>query len=212
MKNLNMRGFVFLAIILMIYTWPISGCGQSRNDISNREQMKFDVIDSLLGKPYEFTDAGISIRPPAAFQILPDSMLTALREKFEGVLKDSGAVELSRMFIDRHTGAGMMIFTIRDLNLSSDTVAFVKKYKEALIDIYGSPNVVSGDYWIKEIFVKNYMITDSLNVRIQLLCRSQLNYGLEIQYYVSRDIYPKLIKTFESSIGSLKVIQNGGKE
>jgi hypothetical protein len=206
-------GTVFFVIISqMLFICLLSGCSQSQNNAGISQQMKFEVIDSLLGTEYIIPNAGICIRPPVNFSPISDSLLSRLQSKLKEMFGDSEKIELQQFLMDKTNGAGMMISTIQGLSLTSDTAIFMSRFRGAIDETYNKINVKSGDYWIGDIYIKNFLIMDSLNIRFQLLCFPKENTGFELQYFSNRKTYPQLIKSIESSIGSLKPIQLGGQE
>jgi hypothetical protein len=63
---------------------------------------------------------------------------------------------------------------------------------------------------VNDVYVRNYLVTDSTHVRFQLLCLSQGDDALELVYFASRQSYPIMVRAFESSIGTIEVLRKGG--
>jgi hypothetical protein len=203
-------GRLYLVAVNLFFVYLIAGCGSSKNDAAKAQQTKFEVIDSLLGPKFEIPNSGKSINPPVNFAALPDSILEGLKAQVKESVGDSEGIELQQFFIDEPRSAGLMISTIKGLNLSSDTTVFVGRYRKAVSEAFGLPNIKSDNYWIGDIYVLNFLIMDSVNVKYQLLCMSKTNDGVELQFFASQQLYPQLIKRFESSIGSMKLTKKEG--
>ena len=107
--------------------------------------------------------------------------------------------------------AGVMAAEIMELTLKSDTTAFFANYRQTIFDVRGQDNVREGEYWVNRVFVKNFLITDSINVHFQLICFTGEANAIELNYFCPRQFYPELVKLFESSIGSLNSINKGGE-
>jgi hypothetical protein len=186
-----------------------SGCGSSSN--KHQEQpLSFDVIDSLLGPVFEVPSAGKSFRPATGFLPIPDSLFEVLREHFDKEMGTKRKVDFVQFFFDQRHSAGLIVSTVQNLNLETDTTDFLQNYYHSLLDVYGSEHIKAGGYWVDGIFVKNYLVMDSLHVRFHLLCLSAKGNALALEYVVPHQTYPDVVKSLESSIGTLKPIHNGG--
>ena len=197
--------------VLLLLLLPLAvGCYSSDKEPATARQLSFEVIDSLLEPVYNVESAWKSFRPPVGFVPVPDSLFAVLSEKFTQEVSSEQKVDLVQFFFDRRHRAGLIVSTVRDLNLTTDTAAFIGRYRQAILAEYGEDHVTAGDYWVDSIYVKNFLVTDSAQVRFQLLCLTLEGNALELQYVVPRAVYPKVLKSLESSIGSLKPICQGG--
>ena len=197
------------AILLLLLPLVVA-CDSPDKEEATARQLSFEVTDSLLGPVYEVQSAGKSFRPPVGFVPIPDSLLGILREKFTREVSPEGKIDFVQFFFDQQHSAGLIVSTVRGLNLTADTAAFVSRYRQAILAEYGEDHVTAGDYWVDSVYVKNFLVTDSAQVRFQLLCLSLEGDALELQYVVPRAVYPEVLKSLESSIGSLKPICQGG--
>ncbi|MFH1374561.1 MAG: hypothetical protein ABII79_12275 [bacterium] len=188
----------------------IVGCHSSGSDQSTAQQLSFDVVDSLLGPICEVATARKSFHPPVDFVPIPDSLFEILHTRFTQEVSPEGMIEFIRFFFDEQHSSGLIVSTVDGLNLTADTSIFIDKYRQAVLAEYGNDNVRVGDYWVDSIYVKNFIITDSVHVRFQLLCLSSEGDALELQYVVPRAVYATMIKSLESSIGTLKPLHQGG--
>ncbi len=196
---------------LLLLLLPLAvACQSSEKEQLTARQLSFDVVDSLLGPVYEVKSARKSFHPPVGFEPVPDSLHAILREKFIQEVSLEGKVDFVQFFFDQRHSAGLIVSTVRDLNLTTDTTAFIGRYRQAILAEYGEDQVTAGDYWVDSIYVKNFLVTDSAQVRFQLLCLTLEGDALELQYVVPRAAYPSVLKSLESSIGSLKPINQGG--
>ncbi len=195
---LGRRAFVLLLLPLVV------ACYSSDDKGATARQLSFEVVDSLLEPVYEVESAGKSFRPPVGFVPLPDSFFAILQEKFTQIVSPEVKVDFVQFFFDKRHSAGLIVSTIHELNLTGDTVTFVENYRLSLVDTYGEDHITAGDYWVDSIYVKNFLVMDSVHVRFQLICLSTEDDALELQYVVPRAFYSDLVKSLESSIGTLK--------
>jgi hypothetical protein len=206
---IKLQGVSFFLLNLTIIILLLIGCDSSSTDKNEKQDLAFDVDDTLLELPFELTQANMEIRPPVGFKAVSDSYHQELQSFF---LKERGAntnLQFHQFFFDSLHSAGMVVFSVKELNLSSDTMNFFGNYQKVLEGQYGPDRVKSGEYWVNGIFVKNYLVTDSNTVRFQLLCLSSNNDAMEVHYIVPHSEYEQVVKLIESSIGSLKP-KNGG--
>jgi hypothetical protein len=196
--------------LIVTFALISSGCSSSSSNKHQEQQLSFDVIDSLLGPEYEVPSAEKSFRPATGFLPIPDSLFEILRERFAKEIGTKRRIDFIQFFFDQQHSAGLIVSTVQSLNLQTDTTEFLQNYYHSLVDMYGSEHVKAGDYWVDSIFVKNYLVMDSLHVRFHLLCLSAEGNALALEYVVPNQSYPDVVKSLESSIGTLKPIRNGG--
>jgi len=206
------RQVVLCAFLVVPPVVVCFGCGSGQDERASVEHLRFDVVDSLLGPAYEIKTAGKRLNLPLGFAPVPDSVLAALKTQLTSSIGPQGGIEMVGCFLDTLHAAGMLVSVVDGYTLSSDTVGFFGRYRQSLCGAYGGDQVREGEYWVKQIYVKNFLITDSVNVRFQLLCLSAESDAVELIYFAPRDLYPKVIKRFESSIGSLQLINREGVE
>lgn len=189
-----------IVIALAFLFFPACGSNQSDKQISD---MNFNVVDSLLAPALELGTSDWQIRPPKDLTALPDSLMAEFRKILSSSIKDSSKITLLGFLLNEETRASMMISSIADLNLQSDTAGFMDNYRHAIRDEYGMQNIESGDYWHGEIYIKNILISDSLNVQFRLICLKPSNDAIELIYTTPRAVYSDYVRSIESSIGSL---------
>lgn len=180
------------------------GCS-TREDSGEVGRMSFDVVDSLLGPACDIAGSDIQVNPPIGFEPAADNVWLMLRVRLSQIDGENQGLHLVRCFLDTINSAGLMISVIDRPALSSDTAAFIARYRQSLVDLFGIANVREGDYLVRDIHVKNFLVTDSVLIRFQLLCLSDTGSAVELTYFATRSQYPQLIKHFESSIGSLRL-------
>ena len=162
-----LRGCPFLVpgIILLVI---LIGCGSSDKQ-TDTGQMSFNVVDSLLAGRYEMANIGQSFRPPAGFVPASDSMMKLFEAALTEKLGRESNIDLTACFFDSTYSAGVLVAEIDNLTLHSDTTDFFNRYRYSLYEKYGVENIREGEYRVDRVFIKNFLVTDSENVRFQLL-------------------------------------------
>lgn len=203
-RQLVLWGVVSAALV-------VSSCGSGGgSDSDSANQLGFSVVDSLLGPPFTVARAGQQFSPPAGFVQASDSLLTVMRAQLQASLGQETGVELVGCFLDSALPLGLVVSVIDTLNLSADTGSYFHRYGGSLRAVFGENQVREGEYRVHDIFVKNFLVTDSINVRFQLLCLAKSGNAMELTYFAPRLLYPKYVRYFESSIGSLQLTKQGG--
>lgn len=174
----------------------------ARKQQTRGNEIYFEVVDSLLGPPVDLP-GGLRVRPPREFVAIPDSLLEQLKAMLADSLGGVEKIRLIRFFFDERDGAGLMVSQIKDFKLNGDTTEFMQGYRSSLRERYGADNIKSGDFWHNDIFIKNMVTNDSAGVQFRVIGLAPDSDGLELIYTVPRHVYMGMVKSVESSIGSL---------
>ena len=196
-----------LSIASLVWLGVFCACGDER---ATAEHLAFEVVDSLLGAVKQLNPEGMNFRPPAGFIAVPDSLVPRLESTLTARIPNREGIDLKLAYVSPQHQAGLIASLIPGLQGIADTNVFVPGYRERLLRTYGAANVTIGDYWVDSVYVKNYMVTDSAEVRIQLICLMSGGTAVELQYVTPRSAYPKLLRALESSIGTLSSRKGGG--
>lgn len=196
---------IIISIIIPAVVFSV-GCSSPEKKESSTTK-PFAAVDSLLGEVYQIPNTDKSFRPPIGFEAAADTVLEMLRAQLARNLGDQTGVEMVQCFLDTIHTAGLTVSTIEGINLGVDTTGFIERYRQKLYDIFGQENIGQNDYWVNNILVKNFIVSDAVIVRAQLLCLSETGNAIELTYFTPREQYPELIKLFESSMGSIEPAQ-----
>lgn len=194
----------------------LSGCDRTPPQSQGPEELSFVVVDSLLGPELVIEEANKALRPPQGFRTVPDSLLAALREQGLAALQDQLAspfrstcdVELVSAFLDSARRAGLVVSVLR--GVAPNDEEYAEAYEDVLHDVCENADVRSGDYVVNDVYVRNFLVSDASLIRFQLLCFSEGDDALELVYFASRSSYRNLVRAFESSIGTVRVVEKGG--
>jgi hypothetical protein len=191
---------ILMAFISLIVAGGCSGQKKSKSGQND----PFSINDSLIGSEYKITGTGKSICPPINYAPAPDSVIKMLRASFE---KGSGVipgVTLVQCFLDTSHISGLLVTVIDSLNLGADTAKFMEWYRQSLVNLFGPQNVHESNALIGDISLKSFLAIDSLNFRYQFVCLTQTGNAVELNYFGPRIFYPTLMRSLESSVGSIK--------
>ncbi len=196
-----------LYLIIAILMISLIGCssGEKKEQASTFGQMQFTVVDSLLGDTLHYEESGLMISIPRGFFPLPDS-IRMMAQKSTAFLRNDTTGSI-KVYLNQSRGSGLIVSLLTDLDLDSDTSKFLLDYYNALVQTHGEEGITVGDYWIDDVLVKNFLITDSQSVMFDLICLTKNRNAMHVQYLVPKQFYGEMIKTLESSIGSITAIK-----
>ncbi len=191
-------------IFIIVACWGclLCGCGPSEKE-PEAQSMMFDVVDSLLGEQLILAESGIQFSLPAGFVGAPDSVLQIISKHIKIYAYDTLQVEPFGCYIDTVNRAGIVITTLHGIEIKTEPSGFTEKYYQSLLDIFGSSQVHAGSYEVGGVYVRNFLVTHGGMVRFHMLCQADSGQSAELVYFASGETYPRLIKHFESSMGTV---------
>ncbi|GEM_PF-5868046 len=194
---INKSGFqVVLFSVAAMTALILCGCGSK-----NSPDM------SLLGDSYDVPSTGKSLRLPKSFVPLADSELIAAKEYVRQQLGDNLGMSLQQIYHADSSQSTIWIYSINDLNTSTDTAAFINYYRQGLLTAFGDSNVKMDNYKVGDILVKEFIVkaVEYAYMKMYLICISNSDNGLILEYNTPITNYDSYKKAFESSIASLKI-------
>jgi hypothetical protein len=202
---------VTLALFLMCvlpFFLALFGCDRAANRFDGAERLGFSVSDSLLGERVVIERANKALRAPAGFEGASDSLFAALQGIRLRSAEGAADAELVAALFDTAHRGGLTATVLPGITHQDDD--YIRRYEGALREVEGHSDVRAGDYLVNDVYVSNFLVTDSAHVRFQLLCFSEGDEALELVYFARRQSYPDLVRAFESSIGTIEVLRKGG--
>jgi hypothetical protein len=189
--------------IALIITLFHAGCSSSDSPKTRVESLAFEVNDSLLGDTIAIAESGLYVVAPATYHARIDTV----PEQFQSLQDhEFPSHDLIAVYYDPTAIAELQVAVIRDLNLATDTSLFMANYRKMLSDAYGDSAIKTGDFMVNDVLVKNFLMMDSGFVQFKLLCLTYGKPAAEIEYITYKQDYPKLLKSIESSMGTIQTI------
>ena len=136
---------------------------------------------------------------PRGCQPIEETYLQRLRQIMEAASIGGKQVELVQVYSDERTGLGVVLSLVHDLRANRRALPVGEVYHQSLIEAYGAQNVRVRDYIINDVYVKNFVVQNSVNLRLQLLCLRDADRAVELQFVVPRRAYEELRASVESS-------------
>ena len=196
------------ALSLLLISLAAPGCDRSPERSEQAERLSFTITDSLLGAELAVPQANKVLRVPAGFEALSDALLDSLRGLRAEIGGSGTSVELVAALVDPARGGGLTASVIPGVSLGDDQ--HIERYESVLREVASESDVRSGAYMVNDVLVRNNLVSDSTQVRFHLLCLSEGDAALELVYFAPRLSYPTMVRAFESSIGTIRVLRKGG--
>ncbi len=206
----SIKTIILYAMVGCVVGLALAGCSSEPEPEEAAPTLRFQVVDSLLRPPVELAELDLYFRPPRNFTPPTDSLAQLFKTQLAGREWEYGELVVIHSFVHPELPAGILISRITSASLDGDTARLFAMYRDILRHGQQQTTIREGEFWVNEVFTKNFLITDSLNVRFQLICLSDHFHGAEFIYYASRQTYPRIVRYIESSIGSIERIHKGG--
>ena len=181
-------------LLLPLVLWVTTSCTSSSEEDSGPVEMKFAVVDALLGPPATLREPGMSIRPPKGWEALDSAKVAAL----EAPRGHTFQLKPRMIFMDDSTGSVLVVSSWT--TASNWTWAQLEARQRGEVD-----QAVRGRQARHDSFILagqnclQSLVQDSLRVNFKLL----LAKGIQLDYVVPGAVYATQVEQIESSLGSL---------
>jgi hypothetical protein len=166
-------------------------------------ELTFEVDSTKLELPNQDQDLGIQFNAPKGWILTPKTLLEAFSNRDSSIFLEEADFKITPISIclNQETRCLLYISKIHGIQDS----ASVDKYKDLIQRIF-SPTKV-GDFLKDNIRFTQYLIQDERRVNFKLLFFNSKNQLIQFDYIVPKDVYLSELKAIESSIGSIKLIE-----
>jgi len=181
-----------------------AGCG----DGSSRQEgpLTFRVDPARLGQRFERTGAGFTLRAPAGWEALPDSLVSAAMARLRDAGAEIGLREPEMLAVYRAAPEGATLAVSRyDAELppaSRDSLALL--HLATMRRQHPGGQVDDGRFVYRGFEIVQLRAVDSVTVAFKLLLSRKSRPLAQLDYVVPRSIYSRELESVESSIGSLE--------
>jgi len=190
----------FLAILIF------AGAGCSERSGQKAEPLSFRVDPNRLGERFEREGVGFTLRAPAGWQALPDSLVrTAMdRLRAEGSAVGTLEPEMLALYQSRPDGATLSVsrYTQALPAAARDSLALL--HLQAMKRRHPGAQVDDGRFVYHGFEIVQFRAVDSTRVAFKLLLHHDARPLVQLDYVVPRSSYSRELESVESSIGSLE--------
>lgn len=183
---------VFIFFIMLISCKP---------DVRNDEDMKFNVVDSLIEQEINMKSLGIEFAPPVNFRS-DVSNLNVIQNQFRR-LEAFKNLKVEDIFIDRSNSALMII---SDISGIQDSIIndIVRNSDILFADTATKTKVLTDDYNYNGFKVHQVLIQNPQFVNFKLFYLEGTDKAFEVDFITPKATYQNITKAIESSLGTFK--------
>ncbi len=198
------RGTSRLVLLSLVPALLLAGC---ERDSSRREEpLSFRVSPERLGDRFEDSGIGLSLRAPAGWDAMPDSLVRAAMDG----LRASGAAigtrepELLALFRRSPEGATLAVSRYQDTLEPAARDSLALLHLRAMRRQHPDGRVEDGRFVYRGFEIVQFRAVDSTTVAFKLLLSRTARPLVQLDYVVPRSVYSRELESVESSIGSLE--------
>ena len=171
------------------------------------QELEFLVDKALIDSCYSDSSLKIAFCPPKGWNPLPDSTLKQARIKLERTLQPTTNIHfrLIQLFLDSTNGNFCSLTQVSVVGALPTLVHMAQIYEESLPEKFPKAQINKGRFQIENIGVIQFLILTEEQVIFKLLFATPTRSICQLDYAIARAIYPKVVRSIESSIGSLTV-------
>lgn len=193
-----------LRTLLLLLLMLAAGCGKEAERKS--DAITFRVNPERLGERFESPGTGLSLRAPAGWNALPESLVSAAMDRLRAAGTAIGVAEPEMLALYRGAPEGSTLAVSRyDAELppaSRDSLAIL--HLSAMRLQHPAAQVDDGRFVYRGFEIVQLRSVDSVTVAFKLLLSRKAQPLVQLDYVVPRSAYSRELESVESSIGSLE--------
>lgn len=191
-------------ILIIIFTLLSSGCKSKVPPVNqNPVKMFFSVDSTRINKTVVNQKFNIQYAPPKNWNEVSDQVFSRIKNGLQSINYDSSGLTINPLNLyctDSLKGI---------LSLSSvEGMKSPEEYEKILSEKFGAENVKSTNYMKDDIQITQFLVETNKQVIFKIVFRSTRKNILQFDYITDRNSYMDMVKSIESSIGSIHLIHN----
>lgn len=202
-----------ISIFLYAFLWLFFCSNQNKNaNTDTLPEAYFDIDSAKIGKLFQNDDYGIRFNPPRAWELVSPEIFEKISEhvSYRGSDQEFSFKPIY-IFLDQENGSMLSISVLSSVDDTVSTEDLLKRYRELLDVRFGSSELKKVAFSKDGIGFLQFLIQEKDKVIFKLLFENLENQVIQLDYIVSRTIYPSEVKAIESSIGSILLVRKGGR-
>jgi len=199
----NFKKSITIAIVIFGF---MASCTKEREAKIEFLPLQFNVDQNLLSAVYADSSLAFQFQPPQGWNKLGGNDLEQLKQRIHLSISDTSIFRISpeQFFYEpvNKCLCALSSFTTFPEGMRFDS--FIRDFQKAFEASLTTQSVKQGYFQLDEFLVYQLLIMDEKNVSFKLICQGKTAQPFEIDYIVPMTVYESLLKSVESSIGSLK--------
>lgn len=167
--------------------------------------LTFQVDKALLGTTVTDTALNMTMAAPKGWTKIDDLMLAQVETEIEKQLQQ-GQVQssLHQIFLEQESSAVCSLTSFEDVT----TKTLLSSWNAMLQEMYPETEILRTTFLKDTIPIHQFMIITPTRVHIKLICEAAQDIVFAVDYVVPKNVYEKMLRSIESSIGSIQLINN----
>lgn len=200
MKFSVSKGLLSLFIFLFLF----AGC---KSSVESKAPVKLIFnVDSTRIAPAVIDDQfKITYSPPINWNLVSPGIMDKLKQTVQTNTPDSQLVTITPVaFYSTDSLSG--ILSVSSISFSDNSLKYsvlMDKYKNLLTSRFGEKNLKAAEYLKDELHITQYLIEKENQIIFKILFPNPDNNFIQFDYIAERKAYINMIKSIESSIGSI---------
>ncbi|MBN1155501.1 hypothetical protein JXB12_11335 [candidate division KSB1 bacterium] len=194
-----------MAFTLMVSALFIANCSRSSKDDDRYETLSFEVQSDLLSETFIDSTLGIQFAPPRDWKRIDSTLMSQLNDRLTLSENDSSAyaVTVREMFLDSVHTSLCAISTYERIDSTISFDDFINEFVEVAHINHASTIKKEGRSVINQLKFYQIIVMDKKTVNLKFVGKHHAPYPFQIDYIVPVNVYPNVIRSIESSIGSI---------
>ena len=201
----NWSGF-FQLLLCSIVISGFVGCDPPNAQKQPYETLVFNIDETRLEPAVADTTLRIKIAAPKNWKNIDDSMRQQVVNTLDTEPIQGLQIVPRWVFLNEGSGAMCVVSKLNSVEIAPDetlletlTIAYQNQFPNA---------TVRQAIFVKDAFrVHQLMVIATDFVRIKLICDAPETLVFQVDYHIPRDVYETELRSIESSIGSINLIQ-----
>lgn len=199
MKLFNLYTYAFLCTLII-------SCNNSDNKVSKDfPTLEFNIQNNLIEKETIINNLEISISSPINWLLTNQENINEVKLIFEEMFSFENNFKylLENIFIDDDNSSMLALGKV----FINDTLSFIEFNNLYVKELKKNNNEINSSIFYKEnILVSQLLINSENKINFRLFFENRKNEIIQVDYITSVKNYANEVKSIESSIGSIKLI------
>ena len=204
-KALKREWFTLLviAMVLALIVYALISSRSTKEPVY--PPLSFHVDKTLLGATVSDATLQMRMSMPKGWSRINEVTFSHIFDRVDKQLRRvPQRVYLLWIYLQQTSGAACCVSSYEDASLEKLLVWWATNLKE----MYPSANVMQTSFQIADIPVHQFMINTRDVVHIKLICEISKSPLFAVDYLIPKGVYVRELRSTESSIGSIQIVNN----
>ncbi|MBN1756449.1 hypothetical protein JW877_09590 [bacterium] len=195
--------FLLLAIMVL-------SCGrgdrEDKDNLGVSDQLSFSIDSSLIGEAITDARYGVRFHPPVDWIPLNHELFKQVGEELEGQFGDQ-AIRVFPLYLLTMQDYGCLLSLTQIRNIETGSAPELAEYESMLNQKFRGEQISKTQFTKGKIKFTQFLIKHQNMVNFKLLFYNQKGDLLQVDYVLPFQVYASEIKSIESSMGSIELLE-----